>query len=477
MRSISFVIPVYNEQESLGELHQRIVENIFGHYSKFEIIFVDDGSSDSSWEVIEQICKINRLTTKAIKLGHNQGKAAALKRGFDQVEGDIVFTLDADLQDDPNEIHRFIEKLDEGYDLVSGWKKVRHDPWHKVLPSRVFNKMLSKLVGVELHDHNCGFKCYRKEVVKSLNPYGEMHRMLPSIASMHGYKSTEIVVKHHPRVFGYSKYGVKRFLRGFMDMLTVYFLKNFKERPLHIFGGCSALFLILGVLIQASAFSLVKTMPELSSLGFNIGASLSSMALPLFFLGLLAELIVNSSKQAQDYNEKRLEYSNFNIKPNLVSELRFQLKSQLESNLDSNHESSLESTPVVSEILSSKAQKKALVVDDDPNIRRLITYKLNKMGFEVTQASNGRQALELINPETTLVVLDIMLPEVNGIECLAKFKKSHPNTEVLMVSAQGQVQKAVDAMKLGAADYIAKPFCPSELENAVNSLTSVANLH
>ncbi len=171
----------------------------------------------------------------------NCGKAAALTAGFRAASGAVIFTLDADLQDDPDEIHRFLEKLGEGFDLVSGWKKVRHDPWHKVLPSRVFNQMLSHFSGVKLHDHNCGFKCYRAEVAKSLTLHGEMHRMVPALSAIGGFKSTEIVVRHHPRVHGVSKYGFERYIRGFMDMVTVGFLRKYRERPSHFLGAIVAI--------------------------------------------------------------------------------------------------------------------------------------------------------------------------------------------------------------------------------------------
>jgi len=237
---LSFVIPVLNEEESLEELYRRIQEQVLATQYDFEIIFIDDGSTDSSWRVITKLINQAQGKVSAVRFRRNFGKAQALATGFELAEGNIIFTMDADLQDDPKEIPRFIEKLNQGYDIVSGWKKVRHDPWHKVLPSRVFNKLLSTMVGVELHDHNCGFKCYRREVVKTVVLYGEMHRMVPSLASIKGYRSTEIVVKHHPRQFGQSKYGIKRFVRGFMDMLTVSFLKNYQSRPLHLMGGISA---------------------------------------------------------------------------------------------------------------------------------------------------------------------------------------------------------------------------------------------
>jgi len=231
---LSIVIPVLNEEESLRELYRSIEEQVLRTGYDFEVIFIDDGSTDTSWSVISDLITKTSGKVQGVRFRRNFGKARALSTGFEMAKGEIVFTMDADLQDDPKEIPHFIEKLRQGYDIVSGWKKVRNDPWHKVLPSRVFNKLLSTLVGVELHDHNCGFKCYRKEVVKSLNLYGEMHRMVPSLASINGFRSTEIVVQHHARQFGQSKYGVKRFARGFLDMLTVTFLKNYRERPLHL---------------------------------------------------------------------------------------------------------------------------------------------------------------------------------------------------------------------------------------------------
>lgn len=235
---ISFVIPVLNEEDSLDELVAGIVANVDSSY-QFEIIFVDDGSSDRSWEVIQTLSDEFPSEIRGIQFRSNRGKANALQVGFDAAEGDIIFTMDADLQDDPNEIPRFLDKLEEGYDLVSGWKAVRHDPWHKVLPSRIFNRMLSRVSQVDLHDHNCGFKCYRREVAKSIRLFGELHRMVPSLAGMLGFRVAEIVVEHHARRFGASKYGVERFIRGFSDMLTVGFLRVYGERPSHFANFCA----------------------------------------------------------------------------------------------------------------------------------------------------------------------------------------------------------------------------------------------
>ncbi|MEM7477863.1 MAG: glycosyltransferase family 2 protein, partial [Planctomycetota bacterium] len=221
---ISFVIPVMNEEATLQELVQGIQQHVPVE-NTFEIIFIDDGSTDDSWDVIQALADLHPGVVLGIKFRANRGKAAGLQTGFDAAKGDIVFTMDADLQDDPSEIPNFLAKIKDGFDLISGWKQVRHDPWHKVLPSRVFNRMLSYFSGVRLHDHNCGFKCYRREVVKSVQLFGELHRMVPSLAGIHGFRVSEIPVTHHARQFGKSKYGVERFIRGFSDMLTVGFLR------------------------------------------------------------------------------------------------------------------------------------------------------------------------------------------------------------------------------------------------------------
>jgi len=208
--AVTFVIPVKDEQATLATLFRGISVEAAKVTDCLEVIFVDDGSTDESWEVIQQLAEQNQEQVKAIRFRHNAGKAAALAAGWKASRGDIVFTMDADLQDDPEEIPRFLEKMSEGFDVVTGWKRDRHDPWHKVLPSRIFNFILSRVNKVELHDHNCGFKCYRREVTQSLPMYGEMHRMVPSLAAMHGFQTAEIPVKHHPRRYGRSKYGLRR---------------------------------------------------------------------------------------------------------------------------------------------------------------------------------------------------------------------------------------------------------------------------
>ncbi len=232
---LSIVIPVYNEAQSLDELLAQIAAVAEREQYQTSILLVDDGSTDSSWKVIERLAG-QHAHIRGIKLRRNFGKAAALAAAFERVEGDFVITLDADLQDDPNEIPRLLDKLNEGYDVVSGWKQVRHDPWHKVLPSRLFNGMISGLTGVRLHDHNCGLKAYRRGVLDEVQLYGEMHRFVPVLAASKGFRVAEIVIQHHPRKHGVSKYGFERFVKGFLDLLTVYFLTGYGNRPQHLLG-------------------------------------------------------------------------------------------------------------------------------------------------------------------------------------------------------------------------------------------------
>ncbi|HND54373.1 MAG TPA: glycosyltransferase family 2 protein [Pirellulaceae bacterium] len=229
-------MPLWNEADSLEQLHGELSSVAAEQGLELEYVFVDDGSTDRSWEVVQRLAA-NDSRVRAIRFRRNFGKAAALAAGFEAARGDVVFTLDADLQDDPHEIPRFLAKLDEGYDLVSGWKEVRHDPIEKVLPSRVFNGVVSWLTGVKLHDHNCGFKCYRGQVVKDVRLYGEFHRFVPVLAAARGWRVGELVVNHRKRQFGHSKYGIRRYLRGLLDMVTAVVLTTYRDRPQHLFGG------------------------------------------------------------------------------------------------------------------------------------------------------------------------------------------------------------------------------------------------
>jgi glycosyltransferase involved in cell wall biosynthesis len=290
---LSFVIPFKDEHATIGELYRRIEETVTGLGHTFEVIFVDDGSEDESWSVVRSLAESGASCVRGLRFRRNLGKAAALAAGFQAAQGEVVLTLDADLQDDPREIGRFLAKLAEGYDIVSGWKRVRHDPWHKVLPSRVFNAVLSAVSRTRLHDHNCGFKCYSAKVIKELSLYGEMHRMIPALSSIRGFRSTEIEVTHHPRQFGRSKYGIKRFLRGFMDMITVGFLQNYRERPLHLMGGMALTFVMFGAL--AVAVGLAVPVGARAAMPLEIvGGCLMVGSIPVMGLGLLAELLIHS---------------------------------------------------------------------------------------------------------------------------------------------------------------------------------------
>jgi len=244
---ISLVIPVYNEKDSLATLHAEIVEAAQRADQQVEVIFVDDGSRDGSWELIRELAA-KHANVHGIRFRRNFGKAAALSAGFRAAKGELILTLDADLQDDPAEIARFLTALSEGYDVVSGWKRKRHDPWHKVWPSRVFNFLVSRVTGVKLHDHNCGMKLYKTEIFREVRLYGELHRFIPVLAAARGYRVGEIEIHHRPRRFGHSKYGVRRFMKGFLDLLTVKFLTGFGQRPQHLLGSIGMVSFALGIL-------------------------------------------------------------------------------------------------------------------------------------------------------------------------------------------------------------------------------------
>ena len=246
---ISVVIPLLNEEESISELSNLLeIELEKLSDGNYEVIFIDDGSTDNSFEEIKKVYESNNKF-KCVRFRRNYGKSAALSVGFSRAKGDYVITMDADLQDDPKEISNLIDKLNEGYDLVSGWKKKRYDPISKTLPSKFFNWVTSKASGIKLHDFNCGLKGYRNEVVKSLQVYGEMHRYLPALSHWMGFKVTEIVVQHHARKYGKSKFGLSRFINGFLDLLTVLLTTKYLKRPLHFFGTTGGLIAFAGLFI------------------------------------------------------------------------------------------------------------------------------------------------------------------------------------------------------------------------------------
>jgi dolichol-phosphate mannosyltransferase len=246
---ISVVIPVFNEVDSLRPLHAELAEVARREVLDVEVLLIDDGSTDGSWKVIQELAA-QEGRVHGVRFRRNFGKAAALSAGFHAARGDVIVTLDADLQDDPAEIPRFLAALEgsdeQALDVVSGWKRVRRDPWHKVWPSRVFNWMVSRVTGVRLHDHNCGMKCYRADVFREIRLYGELHRFIPVLAAARGFKVGEITINHRPRKFGHSKYGVRRFVKGFLDLLTVKFLTGFGQRPQHLLGSLGLVCFLLG---------------------------------------------------------------------------------------------------------------------------------------------------------------------------------------------------------------------------------------
>ena len=274
--NISAVVPVYNEAGSLRQLHQEIAAALPGE-GAHEILYVDDGSSDGSGAILREIADEDQRA-RVITLYRNYGKSAALAAGFEAASGHIVVTLDSDLQDDPAEIPAMVELLQQGWDLVSGWKKVRHDPLSKRLPSRLFNFTVRLMTGVPIHDSNCGLKVYRAEVVKSLEVYGGLHRYIPALARYKGFKVTEKVVTHRPRQHGKSKYGLTRYFHGLLDLLTVLFLGRYFQRPLHFFG-------LIGLLLGALGLGISIYLTFRWIGGIPIGNR------PLFFLGILAIIV------------------------------------------------------------------------------------------------------------------------------------------------------------------------------------------
>ena len=299
--SVSVVIPCQNEEGNLPVLYERLTSVLDAQGLPYEIILIDDGSTDGTWRTITEL---NRRDERVIGLRHrrNFGKAEALANGFAVARGAAVVTMDGDLQDDPDELPRFIDTLDDGYDLASGWKQKRQDPLGKTFPSKFFNWTVRKVSGVQLHDFNCGFKAYRRDVTHAIRLYGELHRFTPVLAAAEGFRIAEVPVKHHPRTWGESKYGWSRLVKGFLDLLTVAFLTKYRQRPMHLFGlpGLASLLLggVLGLILTFERIVLdnqIGTRPLLM-----LSVLLVVLGAQFFGLGLLGEFLAHGSNPPAD---------------------------------------------------------------------------------------------------------------------------------------------------------------------------------
>ena len=302
---ISVVIPFLNEAESLPELIEWIEKVMRENHFTYEVILVDDGSKDDSWKFVQSLCN-SKPNIKAIKFRRNYGKSAALNEGFIKAEGDVIITMDADLQDSPDEIPTLYKMIvEEGYDVVSGWKKKRHDPISKTIPSKLFNGVTRRMSGIKIHDFNCGLKAYRKDVVKAIEVYGEMHRYIPVIARWAGFtKITEKEEVHRERKYGTTKFGWERFINGFLDLLTISFVTRFGKKPMHLFGMLGSLsflfgFIVTGYLTYAKFFMLEFHMTERPI--FYLALVSMIIGVQLFVAGFLAELISRSSHDRNHY--------------------------------------------------------------------------------------------------------------------------------------------------------------------------------
>lgn len=307
MKSISVIVPLYNEKESLAELHAELSEVLDQLHVTSEVVFVDDGSRDGSYG---ELCRIQQgdSRVRVVRLRRNFGKSAALQAGFQEARGEVIVTLDADLQDCPGEIPRLLEELQGGADLVSGWKRTRRDRLGKRLASVLFNRVTSLLTGVPLHDINCGLKAYRREVIDEIQVYGEMHRYIPVLASYRGFAVGEVAVEHRPRRYGRSKYGPGRLLGGFFDLLTVIILTRYNSKPLHAFGIVGLLLLAVGMGIEIYLSvgwffgNWIGDRPA-----FQLGILLLIIGVQFLFFGLLAEMIAYSARRADDYSVREVQ--------------------------------------------------------------------------------------------------------------------------------------------------------------------------
>jgi glycosyltransferase involved in cell wall biosynthesis len=294
---ISIVIPLHNEERSIALLYDELQAALEPLEQEWEAVFVDDGSVDGSFAALTRLHDANE-NVRVVRLRRNFGKAAALAAGFGQARGEIVVTIDADLQDDPAEIPRLLVKLDEGFDLVSGWKARRRDPLRRRVLSRIFNWVTGRMSGLRLHDMNCGLKAYRAEVVRGMPLYGELHRFIPVLAQYRGFRVAELPVNHRPREHGRSRYGVERYIRGFLDLLTVSFIGRYRHRPLHLFGGLGLILGLFGVAILVY-LTVVKALGH--AIGerplLTLGVLLVVVGLQFFSLGLISEMLTSQHEE------------------------------------------------------------------------------------------------------------------------------------------------------------------------------------
>jgi glycosyltransferase involved in cell wall biosynthesis len=307
---ISVVVPIYNEERSVALLYEELQAALDPLDDEWEAVYVDDGSTDDSFGALTRL-HARAPNVRVVRLRRNFGKAAALAAGFAQAQGDVVVTIDGDLQDDPSEIPRLLAKLDEGFDLVTGWKTHRRDPITRRVPSKIFNWVAGRMSGLRLHDMNCGLKAYRDEVVRGLVLYGELHRFIPVLAHERGYRVAELPVHHRPREHGRSRYGPERYLRGFLDLLTVSFMGRYRHRPLHLFGG-------LGLILGLTGFVVLAYLTVVKLAGhaigqrplLTLGVLLVVVGLQFFSLGLISEMITSHHEErvlAREQRDVRVE--------------------------------------------------------------------------------------------------------------------------------------------------------------------------
>lgn len=364
---LSIVIPFYNEYESLPELYDWIKQVMRKQNITYEIVFVDDGSTDQSWKAVERLIS-SQPNIKAIRFRRNHGKSAALHVGFKEATGQVVITMDADLQDSPDEIPALYKMIKfEGYDLVSGWKKRRHDPLGKTLPSKLFNRTARMVSGIKLHDFNCGLKAYKSKVIKNIEIYGEMHRYIPIIANEAGFHNiTEKIVEHHARKYGVSKFGIERMMKGFLDLLSLKFITRFSKRPMHLFGGlgsgmffiggASAIYLIVDKLIKQADGLSVRQVADQPA--FFLALLFIVLGVQLFLAGFLGELISRNSSSRNEYqvdviktsypdnrNNQPQNQGNRSNQPNQQQARPFQPKQDSRSDQSSKNESNRPNQP------------------------------------------------------------------------------------------------------------------------------------